>query len=166
VGIDIHAHIELKFDDGSVKYIGKVDIIRRRYLYYFMGCGSDDVEPVSESKGFPPDLSEKLKYEYENRFWEGYSESWLSIGEFEEVRRRYISWQDEPIEGSVHVEGVKPIAQLESGATSESENNALEEIGTEEDVWQDEALDVKEIIETMQLLTVHGTPRLVFWFDN
>jgi len=75
MGADIHIFIERKDADGNYWY-GFGDNIHAERSYSMFGAiagvRSDEVEPVSEPRGFPPDYSEydkSTKEEYDFHSW-------------------------------------------------------------------------------------------------
>ena len=87
MGCDIHLHVELKVD-GKWHHYDNVKIGRNYDLFGLMaGVRSIDFSPIVDPKGFPPDASDMVRYQfgYDSYF---HTPSWLNEDEIELLKER------------------------------------------------------------------------------
>jgi len=104
MGCDIHAHTEIKVD-GEWLYFAD-NFITRNYTVFAKMAGVrnyDDIEPISEPRGLPDDISKMTRLHRDRWGVDGHSDSWLSFDEICELidwlnvempepRNRYYDW--------------------------------------------------------------------------
>lgn len=98
MGCDIHLVVEIKLDG---KWIGFNQLnVPRNYSLFCRMAGvrkrtlierGDNIEPISEPRGFPHDASELSKLLWEEYRPDGHSQSWLSSSEIKDL----IKWVEE-----------------------------------------------------------------------
>ena len=94
MGCNIHAYAEVTWDKrGEAKYLAHIGFNRNYGLFALMANvrNNGDFSPVVEPKGLPSGLSWQVEDERKDWEGDGYSHSWLSFEELEEVQRRYVA---------------------------------------------------------------------------
>lgn len=147
MGCDIHLHIEIKLE-GVWQHYGCPQIPRIYHLFGKMaGVRDHTVDPITEKKGLPPDITlvthadyfgstdPKAKETRDN--W--HSESWLNKSEIEQLSK----WLDEEM-GGIQYE-------------RDLEHNILHSYLFGNAFWGDSEFKPRGIVEDV---------RFVFWFDN
>lgn len=90
MGCDIHMHIEVKIN-GKWEHYGAPNITRNYTMFGMLaGVRNQDVEPISQPKGFPYDASVLTTLEYMEDY--GHTPSWLSSEEMAEFSRRWSAY--------------------------------------------------------------------------
>jgi len=139
MGCDIHPHFEVKVD--GVWHHHSVPHFERCYRLFTKMANVrtvDEVEPISEPRGLPEDVSVITRIE--SKFDNGHSHSWLNAKEIKELYEFHISLADN---------------DLKRINTSINEwwylcGNGWEGFECDSDGYPSEYEDI----------------RLVFWFDN
>lgn len=90
MGCDIHAHTEIRYKCDWYHY-QKHDIDRDYYLFAIMAGvrNYQDITPVAEPRGLPPNLSVVTLLEANYMGTDGHSHSWLSDWEVRKISQEY-----------------------------------------------------------------------------
>lgn len=86
MGCDIHAHVEVKV--GGAWHHYTVLSIKRNYQLFAKMAGVrnyDEVEPITEPRGLPPDLSVLTKIDWDRGEKNWHTPSWLNGSEIEQI---------------------------------------------------------------------------------
>lgn len=142
MGCDIHAYIEVKVDGKwhlysqprfprSYKMFAKLAGVRNR----------EDIDPISEPRGLPENLSSLVNIEYEHDELDAHSESYLNREELE----LFTNWVNDPKNGLSKYNG-----DFEHSVMGYANGNPYYSIGK---YPESHAYQYKDV-------------RMVFWFDN
>lgn len=91
MGCDIHLHVEIK-DGVKWKHLCSPDPGRSSSMFAMMAnvYNDGDIEPISEPRGLPDDVTDETKMEYDD--WNYFAPSWLSDKEIAILRDRYAEY--------------------------------------------------------------------------
>lgn len=137
MGCDIHAHVEVKIR-GKWEHYNHPQINRNYALFYRMaGVRGGHLEPISEPRGLPEDVSVTTRFDSDHWGEDGHTHSWLSAQEAGMVQHEFANKQP----GSPPTFGYLFGNYIESHLSSPNDAKRLIDAGFED-------------------------ARVVFWFDN
>ena len=92
MGCDIHAHWEVKINEKWHHY-GQPNIKRDYRLFTKMAgvrAANDEIEPIALPRGLPDDITEIVRFDRDYMGEDGHSDSWLGVGEIQQLYRFYV----------------------------------------------------------------------------
>lgn len=90
IGCDIHVHIEVKME-GEWRHYSNPHVERNYRLFSLMADVRNykDLEPISQPKGLPSDVTYLTRVDHEHWGVDVHDESYLTIGELIELKYRW-----------------------------------------------------------------------------
>lgn len=203
MGCDIHCYVEKLGDDGIWRSVDPVGNdprwmrpgqlqwdFDRNYCSFAVMAGvrnSHDMEPISEPRGLPSDVSPLVKAESDGFDVDGHSHSWLMLAEllafdfdkgakkvgvvdmaeFKEYLKngRPRSYSGSVFGTNVKIVSVEDMRRIEREGAPDKDAHYYTNL-TWSDSYRDSCWSLVRFIEKLKKIGAPDKVRAVFWFDN